>query len=58
MSEITIEFNRLEFGTKFKSWSGVEWIKLNEDYAIEPDDDIDNPETLWKFESDEMVTVA
>ena len=57
MNTIHIEFDKLEFGTTFKSYSGTQWIKLNEKFAIEPDDDIDNPQTYYRFSPDEMVTV-
>ena len=57
MNTIHIEFEKLEFGTTFKSYSGTQWIKLDEKHAIEPDDDIDNPQTLYKFSPDEMVTI-
>lgn len=52
MNKMDIEFYKLEYGTVFESWTGLEWIKVSDDSATPTDSEEEFP-----FEPNEIVTV-
>lgn len=54
LNTIKLPFSKLEVGTTFKSWTGMEWIKVSEDKAIAPNDKFD---ITYDFDIDEIVEV-
>jgi hypothetical protein len=52
INNIVLPFSKLEFSTTFRSWTGLEWIKVSEDTATAPENDKE-----YLFDPNEMVMV-